>query len=376
MSVRRAEIPARLASISQRHSAVQQTQSSKADWLNRTQSFNNTVQEIVTNVMANGEVAKTPSLAKRLVKLMEYDTLLRVPLQGHMTMMAYEVLENPINLNEQNLYKAQVVSCAMELAQSYFLIMDDFEDQSKTRHGQPCWHLLPEVNNLILNDACMFRSLVNDILKVQLNGPVYTKMIDIFNEMYLFVAIGQYLDNTISKAKDISLYTLENYNKIIRYKCTYYCLEIPIMLALILCEKDNEPTFERIRDIVRDVGALYQMMNDYTDLTNEESKSGKTGSDIQEGKCTFFAVKAMERATPEQKEIFKASYGSWDPENVKRIRNLYKELDLISLYKEQHNFKYNQFMKNINSLPSDDILTPDLFMKMMEASNMNNWEIY
>lgn len=78
--------------------------------------------------------------------------------------------------------------------------------------------------------------------------------------MYLFVAIGQYLDNTIPKAKDASLYTLENYNKIIRYKCTYYCLEIPIMLSLILCGKDNEPTFERIRDIVRDVGALYQMM--------------------------------------------------------------------------------------------------------------------
>ncbi|KPJ05495.1 hypothetical protein RR46_00748 [Papilio xuthus] len=94
---------------------AQQKQSSRADWLNRTQRFNNTVQEIVANVMANGEVAKTPSLAKRLVKLMEYDTLLRVPLQGHMTMMAFEVLENPINLTKQNLYKAQVVACAMEL---------------------------------------------------------------------------------------------------------------------------------------------------------------------------------------------------------------------------------------------------------------------
>ncbi|XP_013136957.1 PREDICTED: farnesyl pyrophosphate synthase 1-like [Papilio polytes] len=163
--------------------ASQYQQSTKADWLNRTQYFNNTVRDLVADVMAKGEVAKTPSLEKRLVKLMEYDTLLRIPLQGHMTMMAYEVLENPKNLNEQNLYKAQVVSCAMELAQSYFLIMDDFEDQSETRHGQPCWHLLPEVKNLILNDACMFRSLVNDILKAHLNDPVYTKMIDIFNEV-------------------------------------------------------------------------------------------------------------------------------------------------------------------------------------------------
>ncbi|XP_013139952.1 PREDICTED: farnesyl pyrophosphate synthase-like [Papilio polytes] len=148
------------------------------------------------------------------------------------------------------------------------------------------------------------------------------------------------------------------------------------MLSLILCGKDNEPTFERIRDIVRDVGALYQMMNDYTDLTNVESKAGKTSSDIQEGKCTFYAVNTMLRATPEQKEIFKASYGSWDPEDVKRIRKLYKDLDLISYYKEQHNSKYKQFMKNLDELPSDDLLTPELFLKMMEASNLNNWEIY
>ncbi|XP_013137569.1 PREDICTED: farnesyl pyrophosphate synthase 2-like [Papilio polytes] len=356
--------------------AVQQKQTSKADWLERTQRFNNTVQKIVSDVIANGEVGKTPSLAKRLTKLMEYDTLLRIPLQGHMTMMAYEVLENPKNLNEQNLYKAQVVSCAMELTQSYFLVMDDFEDQSKTRHGQPCWHLLPEVNNLIVNDVCIFRSLIDDILKAHFQGSVYTKMVDIFNKMNLFIAIGQHLDTMIPKAKDYSLFTQENYNKIIRYKCTYYCLEVPIMLALILCEKDTEETFQRVTHIVRDVGALYQMMNDFTEFCDEESISDKTDTDIQAGKCSYFAVKAMERANAEQKEIFKASYGSWDPEDVRRIKKLYKDLDLITLYKEQHKFKYNQFLNNVNELQSDDVLTPELFTKLMEASHLNNWNIY
>ncbi|XP_045537458.1 farnesyl pyrophosphate synthase [Papilio machaon] len=358
------------------HSAVQQTQSSKADWLNRTKRFNNTLQEIVTNVMANGEVGKTPSLAKRLVKLMQYDTLLRVPLQGHMTMMAYEVLENPIDLNEKNLYKAQVVSCAMELTQSNFLITDDFDDQAKTRHGQPCWHLLPEVDNLIMNDACMFRCLINDILKAHLEGSVYIKMIDIFNKMNLFIAIGQHLDTMIPKAKDYSLFTQENYDKIVRYKCTFYCLEMPIMLALILCQKDDEATFKRVSYIVRDVGNLFQMMNDFTDFCEEEIVFDKTGTDIQAGKCTYFAVKALERASPEQKEIFKASYGSWDPEDVRHIKNLYNDLDLISLYKEQHNFKYNRFLKNVNELQSDDVLAPELFIKLMEASQLNKWKVY
>lgn len=78
--------------------------------------------------------------------------------------------------------------------------------------------------------------------------------------MNLFIAIGQHLDTMIPKAKDYSIFTQENYDKIIRYKCTYYCLEVPIMLALILCEKDTEETFQRVTHIVRDVGALYQMM--------------------------------------------------------------------------------------------------------------------
>lgn len=50
-------------------SASQYQQSSKADWLNRTQYFNNTVRDLVADVMAKGEVAKTPSLEKRLVKV-------------------------------------------------------------------------------------------------------------------------------------------------------------------------------------------------------------------------------------------------------------------------------------------------------------------
>lgn len=69
--------------------------------------------------------------------------------------------------------------------QSNFIIIDDLEDGSKMRHGKPCWHLLPEVKNFILNDTCMIRSLINDILKEHLKDPLYTKIIDMLNEVRL-----------------------------------------------------------------------------------------------------------------------------------------------------------------------------------------------
>ncbi|KPJ12445.1 Farnesyl pyrophosphate synthase 1 [Papilio machaon] len=328
--------------------------------------FNNTLSKIVADGLNGSEFSKTPSLINRISKMTEYYTTERVPLQGHMTLIAYEMLEKSENITDKSLYQAETVACAMEL--SYFLIMDDIEDGATSRHGKTCWHLLPDVKTLALNDSSIFRSTIHEILKKSFKGPLYIKLVDIFNDAFIHVAIGQHLDAILSRSKDYSLFTQENYDTVVKYKCTYYTMKLPLMLAMILADRADDASYELAENLCRDVGALFQMKNDFMDCFDLESESGKSGTDIQEGKCTWLAVKSLERGNPQQRKTFTTCYGSWNPEDVETIKSLYKDLDLKSLYEEQQIIRYKMFMQKVQELPSNATPTPQLFLKLLQMA--------
>ena len=52
--------------------------------------------------------------------------------------------------------------------------------------------------------------------------------------------------------------------------------------------------------------------------------TGKIGTDIAEGKCTWLAVVALQRATKAQRNLMKEHYGRSDQESIDIIRELYK----------------------------------------------------
>ncbi|XP_068620588.1 uncharacterized protein [Battus philenor] len=334
--------------------------------LQKSIDFNGLLPKIVNDALSKSEFAKIPNLENRLKKLTEYHTVERDPVQGQMTLLAYEMLENPKNVNDHTIHQVVVAAWAIELIQSYFLIMDDVEDGAVTRHSKPCWHLLPEVNTLAMNDASMFRSLIHEIVQKNFTDPLYTKLVNLFNEAYEQVAIGQHLDVILSKTKDYSLFTQSNYDTIVKYKCTYYTMKLPLMLALLLCDKADKQSFGHVDDICRDVGALFQMKNDFMDCFDEELETGKTGSDITEGKCTWLAVKSLERCNAAQRNTFTSCYGSSEPENVNRIKELYKNLALIQLYKEDQKSRYEIFMRKVRDLPADAMHLQDLFCNLLQ----------
>ena len=55
------------------------------------------------------------------------------------------------------------------------------------------------------------------------------------------------------------------------------------------------------------IGHLFQVRDDYLDCYGKRDVIGKSGTDIQEGKCTWLIVVALQRATAEQKKILKVN---------------------------------------------------------------------
>ncbi|KAG9429157.1 farnesyl pyrophosphate synthase-like isoform X1 [Apis mellifera carnica] len=76
------------------------------------------------------------------------------------------------------------------------------------------------------------------------------------------------------------------------------------------------------------IGHLFQVQNDFLDYYSKEEIGGKSGTDIQEGKCTWPIMIALERATAEQKRILKECYGVADEEKVKRVKEIYDKIDI------------------------------------------------
>ncbi|XP_045537600.1 farnesyl diphosphate synthase-like [Papilio machaon] len=296
-----------------------------------------------------------------------------------MTMMAYEVLENPIDRNEKNLYKAQVVSCAMELMNLFIAIgqhLDTMIPKAKD------YSLFTQENyDKIVRYKCTFYCLEMPIMLAlilsQKDDEATFKRVSyivrdvgtLFQMMaFIHVAIGQHLDAILSRSKDYSLFTQENYDNVVKYKCTYYTMKLPLMLAMILADRADDASYELAENLCRDVGALFQMKNDFMDCFDLESESGKSGTDIQEGKCTWLAVKSLERGNPQQRKTFTTCYGSWNPEDVETIKSLYKDLDLKSLYEEQQIIRYKMFMQKVQELPSNATPTPQLFLKLLQMA--------
>lgn len=61
------------------------------------------------------------------------------------------------------------------------------------------------------------------------------------------------------------------------------------------------------KTILLEMGHFYQVQDDYLGCYGNSEIIGKDNTDIQEGKCTWLIVVALQRATPEQRKILEAS---------------------------------------------------------------------
>lgn len=92
--------------------------------------------------------------------------------------------------------------------------------------------------------------------------------------------------------------------------------------------------------------------------------TGKKGTDIKEGKCSWLAVVALQRASPAQKKIMEEHYGRPEEESVQIIRNLYEELGLPSTYATYEEESFNLIRTQVHQISKG--LPHDLFFRIMK----------
>ncbi|KAJ8960246.1 hypothetical protein NQ318_003971 [Aromia moschata] len=251
--------------------------------------------------------------------------------------------------------------------QTYLIVIDDIMDGSKMRRGAPAWYTHEDVGLQAINDGILIENSVYSVLrKYVASRECYVPIVELFHDITLKTAMGQCLD--VMSAKDgkpqLDLFTMNRYSRIVKYKTGYYSFQLPVATAMYLADMFDEEQHRQAKTLLLEIGEFFQIQDDFLDCFGDSAVTGKTGTDIQEGKCSWLAVVALQRATPAQRKIMEEHYGRPEEESVRIVRNLYEELSLPSTYAVYEEESFNIIRTQVHQISKG--LPHDLFFKIMK----------
>jgi farnesyl diphosphate synthase len=74
------------------------------------------------------------------------------------------------------------------------------------------------------------------------------------------------------------------------------------------------------------------------------------GTDIQDNKCSWLVVQALDRVTPKQRKILEDNYGQWCDKKVANVKALYKELDLVKVFETYEEDSYKRIQTQLDKV--------------------------
>uniref|UniRef100_A0A2P2HZN1 Farnesyl pyrophosphate synthase n=1 Tax=Hirondellea gigas TaxID=1518452 RepID=A0A2P2HZN1_9CRUS len=309
--------------------------------------------DIVRELTTSEEFADVPDAQKWFSKVLQYNVQGGKMNRGIAVGMSYKLLAEPSLVTEATMKQARILGWCIELLQSYFLVSDDIIDSSPVRRGRAAWHVKDNRGLSAFNDAILLETALYSLLHMHFSNEIYyIDVVNLFHSVTLKTALGQTLDLMSSvttedgkKKPNLEQFTMDRYNNIVRYKTGYYSFYLPVALAMHMAgirNTDNarvagitdSELHRQARTILLEMGGFFQVQDDYLDCFGDTSVTGKVGTDIGEGKCTWLAVVALQRATPRQKILMQQHYGSSDAESVEVVTKLYKDLGLPATYRQ------------------------------------------
>lgn len=79
--------------------------------------------------------------------------------------------------------------------------------------------------------------------------------------MLVKCSIGHYLEKSMAKTDkpDLSMFTMENYEAITKYKTAYYTFQMPVSLALLMTGIEDPETHRQAKTILLGMGEFFQI---------------------------------------------------------------------------------------------------------------------
>lgn len=192
--------------------------------------------------------------------------------------------------------KALPAALAVEVFHNFSLVHDDIMDAAPLRRGNITVHEKWDINTGILSGDAML------ILAYQYfeeyEPIIFRALAKLFSKTALEVCEGQQWDVDFESRNDV---TIPEYLKMIECK-TAVLVAAAMKMGAIIAETSQENA-DLIYDFGLNLGLAFQLQDDYLDaFGNPETFGKQVGGDIIENKKTYLYLKAMEFASPNEKE--------------------------------------------------------------------------
>lgn len=217
------------------------------------------------------------------------------------------LLKMGYEINGKNFKAILPVAIAIELMQTSTLIIDDIIDESKIRNGRDAVYAKWGIRDAILIGE-LLKSLSSAVFiqSLQKNKKMRRtyKALELFENTYKSIYIGQYLDLSYEKIEIISE---SQYLDMIK-NTTALFIEAPLVIGAILSGV-SESLVNSLSSYGLLLGNAYQIRDDVIDLTGEEKYTGKPfAGDIKRQKKRLPIVHAFSNAPKPIKKRLHAIY--------------------------------------------------------------------
>ncbi|ODM88997.1 Farnesyl pyrophosphate synthase [Orchesella cincta] len=327
------------------------------------EEFMETYFKIAKDLLEIPEMADMPETNQWLKKVLDYNVPHGKANRGLSTVMAYKLFAGD-KLTEENLKLAHVLGWCVEILQAFFLVSDDIMDGSETRRGVPCWYKNDNLGLAAVNDALMLESCIYQILKKYFQDKsYYAKLMEVMLDITYKTIFGQSLDTRTGQDKKMETYTMKRYSAIVKYKTCYYSFYLPVALAMTMTGIDDPKVLKQVQELTLEMGHMFQVQDDYLDCFGDVNVTGKIGTDIQDCKCSWLFVTAMDKCSPEQKKELLEIYGIDDDDKIEAVKKIYSDLGIPAAFNKYEEHAYKQICEKIEWLRND--LPKDLFYDMV-----------
>ena len=131
-----------------------------------------------------------------------------------------------------------------------------------------------------INDAILLKAYIYQLLKLYCwNQYCYLNLIELFLQSYYQTVIGQTLDliTVPQGSMDLGRFTEKRYKSFVKYKTGFYSFYLLVAAAMYTVGIDGEKEHANAKKIRLEMGELFQIQDDYLDLSGDSSVTGKIG---------------------------------------------------------------------------------------------------
>mgnify|MGYP001627336794 FL=1 len=186
-------------------------------------------------------------------------------------------------------------AAAIELVHTYSLIHDDLPamDDDDLRRGRPTCHVLYGEDTAILAGDALFAEAVRLVCERQPGGP--EARVGILHEISRATGVGGMVGGQYLDLKDAGRESAAALRRVHALK-TGRLMACAVHCALVLARP--APRVDRaLRDFARELGLLFQIVDDILDVEGSEADMGKAvGGDARRGKVTYVSTHGIEGA--------------------------------------------------------------------------------